>query len=490
MLKNKIFTISLLVLTIVLTSFYVYNFFSQTVNGDESILAEQTKELANNGFVRSPVFTGMGQGWEISQLHYHKFFIWSGALIYKTLGTSITAYRSFSLLCLLIIVILFFYIFRKDDSRWQKFMLSIILLLSGFVFWKYGVIYRPETAVSMFALGSFYFLNSYLNKKIYYHLLLSALFAGLAALTHLNGLSVIFAGSVLLLWNKKWKNLIVFDIISVAIILFYFIDINTIEKFNQFISQFSSDPNFESDNFSVFAPLLKVFDEHMRFFHDLYSSTFSTLFLLVVIASFKYLRKQKTNLLIYFFALVIGLSSVTHGPTVKYMILYSPFMVLIIIYGLSNIINKKHNNRILTWGISSVFMIFIITNYFYISNNIIQNIDTIKKGEFINSNIPVKNVNVLAPAYFYFNQEKNFNIRIPLAYVIKTNDYKIGDFTATDFYNYNRINNNRYIILDKQFSQDEVIMASQYEQLSNNAEIEGYRVIFSDVNLKILELIN
>lgn len=489
-MKNKIFIISLLVLTSVLASFYIYNFFGQTVNGDESILAEQTKELADNGFVRSPMFTGMGQGWEISQLHYHKLFVWSGALIYKLFGTSIVAYRSFSLICLIIIALLFFTIFRKDDYHWQKFMLTIIIFLSSFVFWKYGLIYRPETAVAMFALCSFYFLDSYLNRKIYYHLLLSATFAGLAALTHLNGLAVVFAGSLLLLWNKKWINLIVFDVISIAVILLYFIDINTIAKFNQFITQFTSDPNFESNNFSVFAPLLKVFDEHMRFFHDIYSATFSALFLITILATFRYLRKQKTNLLIYFFALVFGLSSITHGPTVKYIILYSPFMALIIVYGIYYIINNNHYNKKLIWGIYSIFVIFLISNYYYISRSIIQNIDSIERSELVGNKIPMKNVNVFAPAYFYFNQEKNFNIRIPLAYVIKTNDYSIGDLTVKDFYTYNHINKNSYIVLDKQFLQGDVKVASQYDQLSNGTEIEGYRVMFSDLNLKILELIN
>lgn len=484
--KNKIFKILTTILFLLIT-FNVYNFFARTVNGDEAILAEQAKELAINGYVRSPMFTGMGAGWESSQLHYHKLFIWLGALVYKVFGTSIYALRAISLLALIILINAIYQILKTENHHKNKFIIVCILLLSNLVVYRQGLIYRPEMLLAALAVYAFYFMQKAINKKSLKYTLVSSVFGGIAVLTHLNGLSIVFANVVLLFWNKQFVRGIASGFISGAISALYFIDINTKEKFIQFKTQFFSDPNFEEGTLGIFSPIIKILNEHMRFFHDVYAITFTVFFLVVLGLAFNYLKKKHRYLLIYFLFLVIGLASISHGATIKYAILYYPFMSLIIVYGLFYIAKTKLKYINLSIG---VFALYFIINIGYAVHDSMNFINTVKRSDNLNRKMNSKKVNVFAPEYFYFNQEKNFNIRIPLSYTLRVNDYKKGEPTTSDFYNYNSSMNNYYIILDGCITSKQVLECSNYAHLQKNDTIFSYKVINVDEELKLLEKLN
>lgn len=55
-------------------------------NEDEAILAEHSYTLLREGVVKSYMFEGMGLGWEQKQYHYHKLFIFLGALFVEPLN--------------------------------------------------------------------------------------------------------------------------------------------------------------------------------------------------------------------------------------------------------------------------------------------------------------------------------------------------------------------------------------------------------------------
>lgn len=477
----KIFIITVFVL---LTVFNVYNFFARTVNGDEAILAEQAKELVINGYVRSPMFAGMGEGWENSQLHYHKLFIWIGAVIYKLFDTSLYSMRFISLLSFLLLNFITYKILKNETESSFKFLIFYILFLSNYVVFSHGLIYRPEMLVSWLGLSSFYFIKQAQNDNSLKLVLFSSLFAGFAALSHLNGLSIIFANVFFLLWHKKLKYAILSGATSCMIFLFYFIDINTKAKLIQFKTQFFSDPNFEEGTLTIFSPFIKILNEQMRFFHDIYAISFSILFFFTLIFSFKYLKSFYKSILIYFLLLVIGLAAISHGTTIKYAILYYPFMSLIIVYGLFNSIKK--NTRFLKLHVALIGL-YLTINIAYSINNVVNFKNGIKRSESISKNMPITQSCILAPEYFYFNQEKNYKIRIPLAYTIRNNDYKRGQWTSIDFYNYNHNLNNYYILLDSCFTNRQILECSNYYSLRKEDTIFNYKVIYVHKDYKLLE---
>ena len=163
---------------------YIYSFLFHS-DGDEAILAEQAQMLVRNGFVSSPMFEGIGQGWEIIQLHYHKFFIWLGALVYSVFGASFYAFRFLSVLFFGGVILLVYYIMKVNKTTFVNILSFLVLLLSNYVFFRYGLIYRPEIAVMFFALLTFYLLQKWKNNNRICFLLIAAVSAGLGALSHL-----------------------------------------------------------------------------------------------------------------------------------------------------------------------------------------------------------------------------------------------------------------------------------------------------------------
>ncbi len=483
---NKRIKLIAFIVLFFLVAINIYNFFSRTVNGDESILAEQAKELVNSGNVRSPMFAGMGEGWEYSQLHYHKLFIWTGAVIFRNFGTALYILRSISLFALILLIFVVYKLLKKEDNYQLKFLLFCILLLSNYVFFLQGLIYRPEMLLSSLGICSFYLLKNGIDKNSRKYILFASVCAGLASLTHLNGLSIIFANVIFLLWNKQLKNSIISGITSCLILLFYFIDINTKEKFIQFKTQFFSDPNLEEGTIGILSPLIKVMNEHMRFFHDVGTISFSVLFFLGLIISFKYLKVYHKSILVYFLLLVIGLSAISHGVTTKYAILYYPFMSLIIVYGILYSVQKKSKTINLY-----IFLIgqYLIINSIYSVNNASTFTNTINRSEYISKYMPRTQSNIFAPEYFFFNQAENYEIRIPLAYTIRNIHYKRGYWTSSDFYNYNDTLNNFYILLDSCYTNKDILKCSNYSNLKLFDTIYNYNVIHVEAGIKLLQKI-
>lgn len=72
---------------------------------------------------------------------------------------------------------------------------------------------------------SFYFINS--KNKI--NIAIAGIFAGLSAVTHLNGLIFMGAGGILLLVNRRIFDAIIFSIFASFSFGFYFLDIASID---------------------------------------------------------------------------------------------------------------------------------------------------------------------------------------------------------------------------------------------------------------------
>ena len=469
-----------------LVALYIYDFASRTINGDESILAEHAKKFATEGHVSSPMFTGMEQGWETLQLHYHKLFILTGALVYKLFGTSIYAFRSISLVYFILMIYVFYIILKRDENIYIKFGIILILLLANYTFFIHGLIYRPETSLAFYCLLSFYLLSRGMRINSVYPVIFSGISAGLGVLTHLNGLSILFAGSVLLFWKKKYKFLFIFIATGVLISFLYFFDINTKQKLFQFLQQFKLDPNLRESDFSMFGPFLKIIEEHKRFFWNPSMAIFTVSIITVLFLSAKHLWKNNKSIIIFTIFLIIGLAGISHGKTIKYALIYIPFLTIILTYGLIYIYN--HGNRTKRIVIFSVLSLYLIVNIYNCIDDSLHFINSVRRSEMLTSKLKENNSNIFSPAYLYFNQDSNFNIRIPLAYIMRNEVYKKGECNPTDFYNYNKINNNKYIILDKLCIQGSIEKASGYDTLKMNELIYSYKVIDIGPDYKILKL--
>jgi len=162
-------------------------------------------------------------------------------------------------------------------------------------------------------------------------LILGGLFAGFCGLSHLNGMIFIAAGGALLLFRRDSRGFFIFITVSGMLLSLYFIDILIYSDFAAFFYQFTNDPAFRPEDFSILKFSTKVLHEHKRLFRKPETITLTLLFI-VSFFGMKYLNKWKkiTNLEFFTWCLIFFLGIITYSRRIEYMIYYFPFMSLII----------------------------------------------------------------------------------------------------------------------------------------------------------------
>jgi len=480
---NKILLFCLFALSVV----FVFSFFHRTTNGDEAIIAEHAYHFNQQGFVKSVMFEGMGENWEIRQYHYHKLFVLCGAVVLKATGLSLFSLRSLSFIFFLLSLYVVWLYMKSDkgENKIGEFMIYTLILLINSLVFEYSFLYRPEIMVMSLGFISFYFLNSGLQIPKLKFIVLSGIFAGLGALTHLNGLSFIFAGFVLLLLNKRFKSAFIFGIVATSMSLLYFFDIASITELKAFWAQFSHDPNLSKDDFSILGSIMKVINEQMRFFWNIFIIPFSLTFILTLIFLFKTLKTNHRNLLFYFFALLIGLASVSHGKTVKYAILYFPYMCLIITLGIRYINKISLVKKVVLYvGLS----LFAFINLTATAMQLIKSIDSVARAEEISKYMPKKQTAILCREYFFFNQIDNYTIHIPMAFELLYNKYLQREPTKEDFFTFAEKNKNQYIVIDKYADSEIIMKLVDFYNLKEKQKCFNYEVIKKTKDFAVLEI--
>lgn len=466
------------ILLIILGLIQLYALFYNPINGDEAIIAEHSYRLSEEGNVRSYMFKGMGFDWENRQYHYHKFQVIAGAGIIKLFGLNIQTLR---ILVFFIVMIFYFAVFRfleQIKTHQKAFLIFVIIAFSSALLFDDLYIFRPEAFVMSFGFVSFYFIT---QKGKWRNNVYAGVFAGLAALSHLNGLAFISTGVIILLFNKRYKDIPIFVISALPVFLIYFYDI---PNFELLWSQLSSDPNLSRDHFTVLSPLMKILSEHQRLFWNAYTAAFTLFFLASLIISFK--NKMVKQISIYLLVLIITLSALTHGPTAKYSVLYYPYMILIITISLLSYKSySKLRQRILIF----FAFLYLSVNLYFIFDNISKNYDGNARAQEIVSHLEVKGVNIMAPEDMYFVTYKDFELIIPMAYkiyagrVIDTIQNKAG------FYDYASRNNCRYILYDAKLSDGAILEIVDFANLEQGEDLNNYHVLVKNEEYAILELI-
>lgn len=478
---------TLIFLLIAFSGIYIYSLFFATVNADEASLAEQSYWLNKVGYVKSTLLDGMGIGWEIRQYHHHKFFVLTGSLIYKFLGSSLYLFRAVSYIFFVLCAFLINKHINKQGNTYTKnaALFCILILLINRTLLEFGMIFRPETMVMTLGFVSFYFLSRGIDENRYKYFYLAAVFAGLSAFTHLNGLSFIFAGFVLLIINKKYLHAIGFGFTGMAFALLYFYDLTTASELRAFWIQFTADPNLSKTDFKFYTPLFKIAEEHLRFFWNPRIATFTLLLITSIAVSWRSIRKNQFNLFIYFIALVIGLASVSHGKTLKYGLIYFPFIALLITFAFSNFAMLSTLKRRILLGVLSVF---VLVNTFSILQYCIGYTDSIGRVEMISRYLPHKHVNVMACEYFYFYGEKEYNIHSHFAFELYYDKYAKHPATVNDFYQFAETRNNQYIVIDQHINNTALLQLIGFDKMKEGQTFGNYSVIKRGEDFAVLEL--
>ncbi len=474
---------------------FLYSLIGRMPQVDDAWLGEHAYWQNKLGYVKSELMRGITQQ-EVYLLCHHKLMTLQGSFLITVLGFSVFSLKILSLLYFLLFLLLFFFFTYNKIFDKNQFFLAVLLLISNTLIFEYSFVFRPEIPLMTLGFISYMFLNKGLNKNDpgFIFTILSGLFAGLCVSTHLNGIIFPIAGFVLLLWNRKYIQSIVFVFSTIPTILIYFYDFTSTFNLSYWFYQINESPLIDNNHHLTFgvSVLLKLLTEHMRFFHSPPEISFSVLFIILLIISFKHLKAYK-NLMRYTMLLVILVSVFSVHKTSKYMIVYLPYLIILITLSLNIIFNKNNADVIIYKKLNYIKArsYIVVLTFIYLLINIALDIRISKEKwtsdynrNIVQTYIKAKpeNCRIVAPMTFIFNEITRFkSIQSELFYSDMQNRNKT--INKQGFLNCTRSFNIDYIILStdciKKLGMDRI---SEKEISDNN-----FRTLYRSHSLMILE---
>ncbi|NTW26041.1 MAG: hypothetical protein HGA37_15190, partial [Lentimicrobium sp.] len=305
-----------------------------------------------------------------------------------------------------------------SEAAWFAFLLTI---LNALIF-QYSFVFRPEIMVMTLGFVSYLFLEkSLVDNKNNAYLIISGLFAGLAAATHLNGLIFMAAGGFLLLWKRNFKGTLIFALSTIPAFAIYFYDFTGQYGINYWLYQVNDSPALHKSTIlpSSLAFLGKMLNEHLRFFHSPKEISFSLLFLFMLIVNFRNL-KSEDNSLKYLLLLVVFLSLLAVHSTSKYILLYLPYIMLIVIRSFFFFYKNRLSQVPLRFRLTTrnayntsfvLISLFLITNMAWNIDIALKKFDPEKNRQLAKKymGMQTSRLNILAPMTFIFNEIEHFN---------------------------------------------------------------------------------
>lgn len=436
-------------LFLILFVLFLISLYKRGLHIDEAILGEQIFWLVKEGIVRSRLYAGIGTGLEDKLLVYHKFFIWLGAGLVYIFGLSLTLLRLLSLISAILLCYLLYhyhsrYQLLSQPAVRQTFFLSLLFLLSNSHFFAFSFIFRPEVMQACLGFGSFYLLAQYLKKRKQSNLLFAGLLAGLAALTHLNGLIFVSAGVLLLLGQKELKATLVFGVVATFTTGFYLIDMLAPGELEKFFIQFGGAPAYKEGDLHPLNRFLRVLEEHKRYFNAPMEGSFSILLILIVAVRFQYLWKRHALLMRYTLFAGLSLAVINQGQTSKYALLLLPFAAVLMADGFRSILASRPRPAI---TFTLLFSVYFCIQLYSVHSLFSNRLDIVSRNEAISRHIP-EGSRVYASASFLFNQIENYQLRSLQTYATLVHRFNRLDINREDFFEHARAMGSEYVLLD------------------------------------------
>jgi hypothetical protein len=274
--------------------------------------------------------------------------------------------------------------------------------------------FRPEIMLMCLGFVSYAMLMLYFDKGKMLYLIPAGIAAGLCMFAHLNGVIFIIAGLGFLLFKKEFKGFFLFGIMACIAFLPYFSDVLLHADLKYFWHQFTHDPIVSEPHNNWYKPFVKLIEEQSRFLYNEKQVILTAMLITVLIGSYKKLKEHNRALLLYTLLLVISMALLNPSKTTKYMVVYLPFLYLIILEGWYwlSVSDKK---RTLS-AFQFLFVASLAVSIFHSGKQIVTNIANLRTGGIVEENallaskIPtdVKQANVLCPRLMVFNELGQF----------------------------------------------------------------------------------
>jgi hypothetical protein len=462
---------------------FVVSLFVRRFNGDEGIIGEWAYWLATIGEARSMLYYSYFGEKALSLPIYHKFYAILLAGIIKLVGFEPFYLRLLSLFSFVGVVWLSKIYLNQNQIKTPSLPIIIGIFLAQSLWFNFAFVARPELLMAFFALAVFVCLKQFADTKHWKWALYAGLISGLSFYTHLNGLAIIAAGGLFLLFRFQWKAVLAYGLSAFVVASLFVVDISG--SYLGLLNELAQSPDVENSSFSIQRLLLKVLTEHERFFHNAGLAVLSLTTLLSLILTWKHQKKQNTDLLIFTGLLVLSLSLLTHGKTPKYLLFYMPFMVLIILQALHYMFSVQNKTKIL---VISVFLLagagISLVDYF---KDYSYFVDVKSRNQAMASQME-KGSTVLAHNGFVFGQIENFEIRSPIIFFFTKNGFNENELEDRDEYlTFAKENGYDYVAIDNLLERKEIREFIGAEQLNTGDTLSGFLLTYKSSDFLIFK---
>jgi hypothetical protein len=383
---------------------------------DEEYLGEQVYWLMHKGKVSSELGYH-NLGYDIYQSIYHKLFVYSGYAFCTIFGWSLLTLHTVSFLYFLLFLAVFYFYCRSrygSTTNYLFFAAVILLPFNQDLLYAVGS-FRPEVMLMALGFAAYALLEKYLKAGKPSTLTLSAFCAGLCMFAHLNGVIFIIAGCLLLLIKKKWKAAITYSAIAIIAFFPYFIDILYNADLAYFWHQFTHDPVLHSSETHWYSFLLKIVNEQSRFLFTEKQIMLTASLVATLTLSYKRLKQTHATLLLYTLILILSLAIVCPSKSTKYMVIYLPFLYIILVEGWQYIEASGIGSKLYTMRI--LLAASMLISLFYSGRQITTNVVNLRSGGIVAEHKALANkirenhktISLLAPRLMIFNELGKFN---------------------------------------------------------------------------------
>lgn len=398
--------------------------YHRAIHTDDAWIGEFVYWANRDGYVHSELFRGLLHS-EVYQEVYHKLFVWQSVLAVKWLGWSVYVLKSISLAYLAGVVGLSWYYLRylPVANRQQAAGLYFALLLTSSLVVEYSFVFRPETMLMFVGFCSWLALRRALRSGTTGAAAAAGVLAGLAALTHLNGLIFIMAGGLLLLWRRRWVGAVVFGATAAVAFAGYGLDMLRHNSWQLFAEQMFMHPAIDNGSHGVGGRILYLLNEHQRFFHSPKEIVLSLLLLLA--AYILYRQRPRTaefsNLVIYCLLLVLSLDLIVQGKTSKYLLLYLPYLLLLVTVAFDQLAHLP--NPRLHLLARALVGLYVVVNIGYTSMVIYSQRAQQTENKHLAQRLRAyRGVRIIAPVNFIFPAITDFQIQGATYYFMQADE--------------------------------------------------------------------
>jgi hypothetical protein len=315
-------------------------------------------------------------------------------------------------------------------------------------------------------------------------LLLAGLLFGLTMSVHLNGIILVSAAGVLLIWNKKYLSVIWLGLAAMVGFLPYFYDMTSAADFELWQHQFFDSPSLDSLETGPFwlKPLFNLLEEHMRYFHNLEIIPFSVFMLLTLFVGFKNLFKTQPNLSRFALLVALFTGMIAMHKSRQYILLNFPYLLILITLTFKNLkesikyewpITSEKQKSLAQKTVLVLLILFLVISTFFnfqlASQKFSPGQNRILAEKYAGDES--SKMNVIAPMTFIFNEIEHFNrIQGEVCYI---------EFQKSDA----GVKGEGFLKKAKEFDVDLIIISPYYQEIlglskfKKGTEKEGYKVI-------------